>query len=156
MSLSVTFVPFHALSGAEVYAVIALRERVFVVEQRCAYLDADGLDLEGEHLLMREEGKSPDEHGELVAYVRVLAPGTRFDTFSIGRVVVSPERRGEQLGRRVMEEAITRITAARGPVPITLSAQAHLEQFYASLGFVRTSDVYDEDGIPHVEMRREA
>jgi ElaA protein len=147
--LSPPLVPFDALSGADVYAVLALRQRVFVVEQHCAYLDADGLDAAAEHLLMRD-GPA------LVAYLRVLAPGVRFDTFSIGRVIVSPERRGEQLGRRVMEAGIARVTEARGSVALSLAAQAHLERFYASLGFVRTSDPYDEDGIPHIDMRREA
>lgn len=147
--LSVQLVPFEALSGADVYAVLALRQRVFVVEQHCAYLDADGLDAAAEHLVIKD-GLT------LVAYARVLAPGVRFDTFTIGRVIVSPERRGEQLGRRVMQEAIGRVRAARGPVPLSLSAQAHLERFYGSLGFVRTSDVYDEDGIPHIDMRCEA
>jgi ElaA protein len=147
--LAVDFVPFEALSGADVYAVLALRQRVFVVEQHCAYLDADGLDAAARHLLMRD-GR------ELVAYARVLRPGVRFDTFTIGRVIVSPDRRGEQLGRRIMEEAIARVLTAEGAIPMSLSAQAHLERFYASLGFARTSDVYDEDGIPHIDMRREA
>jgi ElaA protein len=145
---SVDLVPFHALGGADVYEILALRQRVFVVEQHCAYLDADGLDLGAEHLLVRDGAV-------LIAYLRVLRPGVRFDTFTIGRVIVSPDRRGEQLGRRVMEEGIARIVAARGPVPLSLSAQAHLESFYASLGFRRTSDLYDDDGIPHIDMRRE-
>ncbi len=147
--LSVQLVPFEGLSGGEVYEILALRQRVFVVEQHCAYLDADGLDGGAEHLSIREGS-------ELVAYARVLAPGPRFGTFAIGRVIVSPERRGEQLGRRVMEEAISRVLGARGPVALSLAAQAHLEPFYGSLGFVRTSELYDEDGIPHIDMRREA
>jgi ElaA protein len=147
--LTVRFVPFDALSGADVYTVLALRQRVFVVEQHCAYLDADGLDAAAEHLLM-------SDGPQLVAYLRVLAPGVRFDTFAIGRVIVSPDRRGEQLGRRVVEEAIRRIAAARGAVALSLSAQAHLHDFYGSLGFVRTSEPYDDDGIPHIDMRREA
>ncbi len=149
MPLSPELVRFDSLSAADVYDVLALRQRVFVVEQRCAYLDADGLDRDAEHLLLRDGPV-------LVAYLRVLAPGVRFPTVTIGRVVVSPDRRGEQLGRRVMVEALRCIEAARGLIAISLSAQAHLERFYASLGFVRTSEVYDEDGISHVDMRREA
>jgi ElaA protein len=142
------FGSFEALSGRDVYDVLALRQEIFVVEQRCAFLDADGLDLRAEHLLMR------DDAGALAAYVRVLAPGTKFPTHSIGRVVVAAAHRSTGLGRRVMREAIARIEAAHGAVPITLSAQAHLEAFYGSLGFVTISDRYDEDGIPHVDMRR--
>lgn len=140
-------VPFDALSGADVYDVLALRQRVFVVEQACAYLDADGLDRGARHLLLRDAGV-------LVAYTRVLAAGVRFPTLAIGRVVVAPERRGEELGRRVMMETLAAIEASEGRVPVTLAAQAHLERFYGSLGFVTISPPFDEDGIPHVDMRR--
>lgn len=145
--MSSPLVPFDALSGADVYDLLALRQRVFIVEQRCAYLDADGLDRGARHLLLREGGV-------LVAYTRVLAPGARFATVAIGRVVVAPERRGEALGRRVMQESIAAIEASDGHVPVTLAAQAHLERFYGSLGFVTISSPYDEDGIPHLDMRR--
>lgn len=142
-------VPFDALTGADVYDVLALRQRVFVVEQSCAYLDADGLDRAARHYLLRDAGM-------LVAYTRVLQPGVRFPTAAIGRVVVAPERRAEQLGRRVVRETIEAIEAADGPVALSLAAQAHLERFYGSLGFVTISPPYDEDGIPHVDMRRPA
>lgn len=141
-------VPFATLTGADVYDLLALRQRVFVVEQHCAYLDADGLDRDARHFLMRDRGV-------LIAYTRVLAPGVRFPTFSIGRVVVAPERRGERLGREVMEKTIAEIERVEGAVPISLAAQAHLEGFYGSLGFRTISGAYDEDGIPHVDMRRE-
>ena len=140
-------VPFEALSGADVYDVLALRQRIFVVEQRCCYLDADGLDAAAEHLLAR------DGDGRLVAYLRILPPGVRLPEIAIGRVVVTAERRGEALGRRVMEAALAHVDA-RGRAVVMLAAQAHLEGFYGSLGFVRVSDEYDEDGIPHVDMRR--
>jgi ElaA protein len=139
--------PFAALTGTDVYDLLALRQRVFVVEQACAYLDADGLDRDARHMLLREGGA-------LVAYARVLAAGARFDTVAIGRVVVAPEQRGRELGRRVMRETIAAIEASDGAVPITLAAQAHLERFYGSLGFVTISAPFDEDGIPHVDMRR--
>jgi ElaA protein len=35
---------------------------------------------------------------------------------------------------------------------VRISAQAHLQRFYGSLGFVAVSDVYLEDDIPHIEM----
>jgi len=118
-----------------------------VVEQNCAYLDADGLDQGARHVLLREAGV-------LIACTRVLRPGVRFPTIAIGRVVVAPEQRGKDVGRRVMRETIEAIEASEGRVPITLAAQAHLERFYGSLGFVTISGRYDEDGIPHVDMRR--
>jgi ElaA protein len=142
---SFTWRSFDALTPLELHDVLALRSAVFVVEQGCLFQDVDGLDLLARHLLAR------DERG-LAAYARILPPGARFETTSIGRVVVAPRARGVGLGRQLMEEAL-RGVEAEGPVPIALSAQAHLERFYASLGFV-AGERYDEDGIPHVAMRR--
>lgn len=140
--------PFASLSGADVYDLLSLRQQVFVVEQHCAYLDADGLDRDGRHFLLRDRGV-------LVAYTRVLAPGVRFPTSSIGRVVVAPARRGEGLGREVMTRTIAEIEKTDGVAPLMLAAQAHLETFYGSLGFRTVSSPYDEDGIPHLDMRRD-
>jgi ElaA protein len=139
---------FDALSPLALYELMALRQRVFVVEQRCIYLDADGEDMGATHLLGR------DDAGHLAAYARLLGPGVRFAEHAIGRVVVAPEARGRGLARALMERALASIRAAHGEVPVALAAQAHLERFYASLGFERVGESYDEDGIPHVDMRR--
>lgn len=139
---------FDDLSPRELHDALALRQRVFVVEQACIYQDLDGKDPDALHLLGRD-----GETAALVAYARILPPGARFDVAAIGRVVVAPERRGEGLARVLMLEAIRVARDHHGP-RVALSAQAHLEAFYASLGFVRVGEVYDEDGIPHVDMRR--
>ena len=136
---------FAELTVAELYAIIALRERVFVVEQRCAYQDADGLDPVSRHVWA-------DRGGAIVAYLRIVPAGVKFAELSIGRVITAAEARGTGLGRELMKRGI----AAAGRVPIRIGAQAHLEKFYGELGFVRASDVYDEDGIPHIEMTRVA
>ena len=134
---------FSQLTTAELYAIVELRERVFVVEQHCAYLDADGLDVAARHV-WAARGEA------IVAYLRILPPGARFAETSIGRVVTAPDVRGAGVGRELMRRGL----AAAGPGAIRISAQAHLERFYAELGFQRASDVYDEDGIPHLEMLR--
>jgi ElaA protein len=134
---------FAELSAPELYAIVHLRERVFVVEQKCVYLDADGLDPQALHVWAERDGT-------LVAYLRILPAGVKYDEIAIGRVVTAPEARGGGLGRELMQRGI----AAAGGAAIRLSAQAHLEEFYASLGFRRASEPYDEDGIPHVEMIR--
>jgi ElaA protein len=136
--------PFAALSPIQLHDALALRSAVFVVEQACLYQDVDGRDPAAQHLLA--------EDGGLLAYARILPPGARFDVTSIGRVVVAPRARGAGLGRRLVQEAISAIERG-GHAPIALSAQAHLERFYASFGFV-PGERYDEDGIPHVAMRR--
>lgn len=140
---------FDDLSLTEIYAAMRLRQEVFVVEQTCAYLDADGQDPACMHLL----GWDADV---LVAYLRVFPPGaTAHPEAVIGRVVVSGGRRGEGHGQAVMEEAHRRIAATWGDPPIWLSAQAYLERWYGSLGYRVCGPGYDEDDIPHLPMRRE-
>ena len=134
---------FDELTVAQLYAIVQLRERVFVVEQRCTYLDADGLDRDARHF-WAERG------GEIAAYLRILPAGVKYAEVAIGRVVTTPEARGGGLGRDLMRRGI----AACGPVPIRISAQAHLEDWYAELGFKRASNIYDEDGIAHIDMLR--
>lgn len=141
---------FDALTVHELYAIVALRERVFVVEQHCAYLDADGLDPISRHLWAAEGERASIP--AIRAYLRIVPPGARFAEISIGRVITAPEVRGTGLGRELMRRGI----AACGPGPIRIGAQAHLERWYGELGFVRASELYDEDGIPHVEMLRSA
>ena len=135
------------LSARQLYALLKLRSEVFVVEQRCIYLDPDGLDLEALHLLGR------DARGELLACARLIPTphGPK-----IGRVLTAPAARGSGQGRALMQRAISECTTLWPAQPITLSAQAHLQGFYASLGFQAISAVYDEDGIPHIDMRRQA
>ena len=135
---------FADLSVTELYRILALRQRVFVVEQNCAYLDADGADSECRHLW------TEDATGEISAYARLVPAGLKYAEASIGRVITAPETRGSGLGRELMRRAI----AACGDVPIRISAQAHLQRFYGELGFAAASDIYDEDGIPHIEMVR--
>lgn len=135
---------WRALDIDALYAALALRQRVFVVEQRCHYLDADGRDPEALHLLARRGGA-------LVGYLRVLPP-TGGDPPRIGRVVTSPEARGTGLGRPLMHEGMRGARERHGAVPIRIEAQSHLAAFYGSLGFVIVGPEYDEDGIPHVPM----
>jgi ElaA protein len=135
------------LSTEELYGLLQLRQAVFVVEQDCAYLDADGLDARAWHLLGR------DGRG-LMAYARCFPPGVCYEAACIGRVVTSPQARGEGLGRQLMDRAISG-TSQRWPGPIQLSAQAYLERFYQQLGFSVCGPGYLEDGIPHLPMRRD-
>ena len=136
---------FNELSLDELYAIVALREQVFVVEQKCAYLDADGVDPQCRHLWAVEDGR-------IVAYLRLIPAGVKYDEVAIGRVIVAAEARGTGLGKELMKRGL----ALAGAAPVRLGAQAHLERFYGELGFRRVSDVYDEDGIPHVEMLRDS
>jgi len=141
------------LTVADLHDVLALRNRVFVVEQECAYQDVDGLDLvrDTRHLLARGGDGDVDGDGAIVGYARLLAP---YDgrPARIGRVIVTAEARGQRLGVRLMERALASCAEHWPGTGVDISAQAHLVDFYASLGFVVTSEVYDEDGIPHQDM----
>ena len=139
---------FEELSAAELYELLRLRVDVFVVEQRCPYPDLDGRDEGALHVLLWGDG------GGLDAYLRVLPPGTYFpDAAGIGRVV--SRRRGEGLGAAVLRAGMEAVYAAYGPVRIRIEAQSYAQGFYERAGFVRCSDEFDEDGIPHVEMAAE-
>ncbi len=135
------------LDPVTLHAIMQLRGDVFVVEQQCAYADADGLDHMASHLFAVHRSV-------VVAYARLFRPGVRGTAAVIGRVVTARVFRGRGLGRQVMQRAIAAIEEAHGPVSIRLGAQAHLLAFYESFGFVRDGEDYIEDGIPHLPMRR--
>ena len=142
---------FSELSPADLYAVVRLREEVFIVEQQCAYPDADGRDPQAWHLL----GWSDRENGKtLVAYARIFEPGLRYTEGSIGRVVTAPEVRGTGLGKALMAEALRRLEGLAPGQTIKIAAQRRLEKFYLELGFRTVSAPYEEDGIIHVDMLR--
>lgn len=149
MTLALDWLPFDRLTGRQVHDVLQLRQRVFVVEQTCAYLDADGADPRCWHGLGVEAGV-------LVACARIAPPGLKYVEPAIGRVVTAPQVRRKGYGRELMQSAIAQVKRLYPGQPIRLGAQRYLERFYGSLGFVVASEPYDEDGIPHVEMRREA
>jgi ElaA protein len=140
--------PFETLSTNELYDILRLRSEIFVVEQNCVYLDLDGKDKLALHLFGEFEGK-------IVAYSRLFKPGITFDNASIGRVVVAANYRNRKWGHDLMREAIAGIQSHFGESKITIGAQLYLKKFYESHGFVQTSEMYLEDDIPHIEMKRE-
>jgi ElaA protein len=141
------FCSFEALSAREAHDLFRLRQNVFVIEQACLFPEIDGLDPSARHLLGAREGA-------LAACARVLPAGLKMQARSIGRVATARHARGAGLGRAVMTEAIARLLAEDADAPIDLSAQAHLvAPLYAPLGFRPLGAPYEEDGIPHVDLR---
>ncbi|MFA6248580.1 MAG: GNAT family N-acetyltransferase [Mucilaginibacter sp.] len=136
---------FQQLNVNELYDLLRLRSEVFVVEQNCVFLDQDNRDQQCYHLLVFAGDK-------LAAYSRLVPAGLSYPEVSIGRVITSPAFRGKGFGRKVMELAIQNCREIFGQVDIRIGAQTYAQQFYASLGFVPQGDVYDEDGIEHIEM----
>ncbi len=139
------FKKFPELTLDELYEIIQLRAEIFVVEQDCIYNDLDGLDKLAVHQFSKIDGK-------IVAYSRLLKPGTRFPEYSIGRVVVKQSVRGTGLGIEMMNEAKNFILKEWNATKIKISAQKYLRKFYENLGFEIVKDEYLEDGIPHYGM----
>ena len=133
----------------ELYQMLALRQRVFVIEQRCIYLDADGVDTLTEHLT----GHDGDQ---LVGCLRLLPPHVKGPEAAIGRVVVARQYRRKGMGSELMRCAMQRLRDRYRDPAVHLAAQSHLVDFYATFGFEAISEPYDDDGIPHVDMRRPA
>lgn len=140
---------FHELGVDNLYDALALRCRVFILEQG-PYLDPDGLDRQSWHLLGR------DAAGVLQAYLRIVDPGFKYEEPSIGRVITSAEVRGQGVGRALFAEGVRQCEAVWPGRGIRISAQAHLERLYGSYGFVRVGEPYLEDDIPHLEMLKTA
>lgn len=138
---------FDELHTGELYQILQLRSKVFVVEQNCVYQDLDDKDYMALHII----GKRNDV---LVAYTRIFKQGDYFKEASIGRVTVKMEERGHGYGLQIMEASINAIIDRFGPVPIRISAQKYLIAFYNSLGFTEMGNEYLEDGIPHIDMLR--
>ncbi len=126
------------------YRILALRSQVFVVEQECAYLDLDGRDLEPGAVQVWVE-----DDGAVLATLRVLDDG---DLARVGRVATDAEARGRGLAARLMAAALTMVEGRA----VVLDAQAHLAGWYERFGFAVAGEKFDEDGIAHVPMRREA
>lgn len=139
---------YNDLTRDELYELLQFRQEVFVVEQNCPYLDADGeKDKASWHLWLA------DEKGRMIAYCRVLPDGVGYPGYvAIGRVISRSDYRGTGAGRKIMELAIQWIAETWPGQLIKISAQCYLDRFYTSLGFVETGENYLEDDIPHQAM----
>ncbi len=140
-----SFKRFSELSLQELYELLQLRTEVFVIEQNCVFQDMDGTDDKALHLMGREQG-------QLIAYTRCYDKGIKYAEASIGRVITRGSARRSGLGHVLMQESIARVCEAFGTQPIRIGAQERLERFYLRNGFIKASDTYMEDGIPHIEM----
>lgn len=139
---------FSELSAEEIYKILELRNEVFVVEQKCAYQDCDGKDLKSYHL-------TAWEGDNLIAYTRLLPPGYSYPgAASIGRVCVAFSSRRKDMGKQLMSKSIEQVYHLFGNVPIKISAQLYLTNFYESFSFVQNGSVYLEDGIEHISMEK--
>ena len=143
---------FNELSAYQIYNIIQAREQVFVKDQHCVYIDADGLDFEAMHVAAYNDDSNSKNNSPLLAYCRILAPTTLLSYPRIGRVLVPANYRGHGLARQLMIRALDYCYSHFPNQPIHLSAQTYLIEFYHSLGFVCAGDVYSAEGIEHIHM----
>jgi len=137
---------FNELSTYELYSLLKLRNAIFIVEQKCAYQDLDDLDLNARHVILL------NEH-DVIAYSRILAPGSAHKEPAIGRVVVHEKFRKKDIGKALMKYSILKTLELYENQTIVISAQTYLLKFYSELGFVSFGEDYLEDDIPHIKMK---
>ncbi len=137
---------FSQLTTQQLYAILQLRNQVFIVEQNCPYLDIDSLDQTSHHLWLHNEQQ------QIMAYLRILPKTEQRQRLMIGRVIVSPQFRQQGFAKILLQEAFNWVQQHWGDLPIEISAQSYLLNFYASLGFKPISETYLEDGIEHLDM----
>ncbi len=131
---------YRDLSKDELYAIMVLRDLVFVVGQKItAVQEIDGLDPQCEHAMLRVDG-------QLVGTARIFCDE---DPVVVGRVAVHPDWQGRGLGSRLMRVVQEHLGERRAE----LHAQAHLEEWYTRLGWQRFGEAFEEAQIPHVMMR---
>jgi ElaA protein len=152
---------FDDLEPRHLYALLRARTEVFIIEQHCAFLDTDGVDLNAWHLLGWVAPQRAADSGDppatgLAAYLRLIEPGRVFDEPSIGRVLTVEPFRRVGLGRPLMKQGLSKAAEIYPGLAVRIGAQIRLERFYQSLGFRTVSEMYIEDGIEHVQMLRPA
>ena len=136
---------FSDLSTLQLYEILKLRVNVFVVEQNCPYPELDDRDQDALHVWYEEDG-------EIKAYLRIMDKGAVSDYVTIGRVIAAERRKG--LATHLVTEAVRLAKEYYGTDAVYLEAQVYAKGLYEKLGFREISDVFLEDGIPHVKMLR--
>jgi ElaA protein len=149
MELTAVTKSFKELTPFELYAILRLRNEIFVVEQNCVFQDADNKDQACHHLMLYQQE-------ELVAYARLVPAGLAFREMSIGRIITSTLVRGTGTGKKLMHQAIAQVYTLFGKGPIRIGAQLYAIGFYELFGFEAAGTIYDEDGIDHIEMVKPA
>ena len=133
---------FDELTRDELYALLWLRDIVFVVGQKItAECEVDGLDPQCTHIIGRNAA------GDVVATARLFLD---HDPVKVGRVAVRTDLQKFGYGSQLMAY----VNGVVGERPGKMSAQAHLEPWYTRMGWRRVGEVYEEAEIPHVRMVR--
>ena len=132
---------FEQLTTKELFHIYKLRVDTFVVEQQCPYHEIDDIDLKSHHIYL-QQGK------DILAYCRLYKQN---DAYHIGRVIAATKHKG--YGTLIMKTAIKFAINILHTQSINIEAQTYVKKFYEKLGFVTTSEPFDDDGIQHIKMK---
>lgn len=132
---------FEQLTTKELFHIYKLRVDTFVVEQQCPYHEIDDIDFKSHHIYL-QQGK------DILSYCRLYKQN---DAYHIGRVIAATKRKG--YGTQIMKTAIKFASNILHAQSINIEAQTYAKKFYEKLGFVTTSEPFDEDGIQHIKMK---
>lgn len=139
---------FDELSLNELYEIARSRFEVFVQEQEIiCEEELDGIDNKCIHVFLEEDKK-------VAAYCRIVPSGINYENISIGRVLVKKDYRKKGLAQEMLNVTIDYIKETLFENKVVLSSQLYVKELYESVGFVVSSEIYEEAGIPHVKMYR--
>ena len=134
----------EALTKSELAAALALRGRVFCGEQGVSFeADQDGRDPEATHIVAVDQG-------EVIGTCRLLFRGP---LARLGRLAVTPERRGDGVAVEILREA-DRVAIEAGAETIALHAQTYAQALYERAGYEQHGPTFVEEGIEHVAMEK--
>ncbi|HET9595760.1 MAG TPA: GNAT family N-acetyltransferase [Anaeromyxobacteraceae bacterium] len=139
------FVRF-AVTQEDLEAAYALRKAVFEAEQNVPRpLDRDPFDDRAAHAV------AFDESGRCIGTGRVVRLDTRLG--QIGRQAVLPERRRHGVGAAVLD-ALEHMARMQGLRELAVHSQIPARHFYEGRGFVAEGEVFLDQGVPHVLMKK--
>ncbi|MEQ1452233.1 GNAT family N-acetyltransferase [Acinetobacter seifertii] len=116
-----------------------IREQVFIQEQGIASEDEwDDFDATAVHFMVYDKEQP-------IATARLLPQ------HSVGRVAVLMSYRKQGIGKILMQHIIDYARNQKLPY-LKLSAQTYVTAFYEALGFNVQGEVYQDCGIPHINM----
>lgn len=139
---------FNELSTTELYEILKTRFEIFVTEQECIYPDLDDRDQDAFHVFCW------NENNRVAACLRVFWKDEKEGIAQIGRVVTLEHGKG--LGGKLLHKGVEVAVEKLNAKKIYLEAQEYAIGYYAKEGFKVVSEVFMEDGIPHVKMERES
>jgi len=145
-TITYKIIPFQSLTPSILYDILALREEVFTIEQQCTVADLDHLDKQAVHIIGQCENR-------VCVAARILPPDVyKPNVVSFGRLLVKKKFRKQGVGNELMQIIMRYIHTHHPDIPINISAQFHLKDFYAQFGFKAVGQPYDEGGILHATM----